>query len=252
MIDLTPDAEQRFESYLTRMRAALRGSATGDDVEQSVREHVEVALGGVEGPVSADRLEPVLAQLGPPERWVSEDELPAWRRMMMRLSQGPEDWRLAYGSFALTLLMFVLMPIGGVLLLIPAYLVSRAFVEVLASRDEAIGARRWLVLPPVVIVMAIVTGIALIAPIGAAVSIGLRDLDDMFSTVARMRYDTGFLAMSAGVWWIVLAGIYSIVYRPYRAAFLPLTARLRRGHALVLTLVGAVFAAIGAVLLFVV
>jgi hypothetical protein len=57
--------------------------------------------------------------------------------------------------------------------------------------------------------------------------------------------------MAAGSWWIVLSGIYALAYRPYRWLFLPVTATLRRGHALVLTIVGATFLGIGALLLFV-
>lgn len=261
MIEWTPEAKRRMEEYVARVRATLRGSATRDDVEQSVREHVEIALAGVPGPIGAERLSAVLEQLGAPDRWVSEDELPAWRRVMLRFSEGPDDWRLAYASFAITLLMFVTFPIGGILLLIPAFLLSRAAIDLLTARGEAVGSRRWLLLPPIAIVLAFVTGIALIGPVIAAGAIGLGDeqiyyvqrLDrDVLSNLERIRIETGFLAAAAGIWWIVLAGIYTIAYRPYRALFLPLTATLRRGHALVLTIVGVVFAAIGAVLLFVV
>ena len=261
MIDLTPDAKRRFDSYLTRIRVTLGASTTADDVEQSVREHVEVALAGVPQPIGVDRLASVLDQLGSPERWVGEDEIPAWRRWMTRLVHGPEDWRLAYGSFALTLLMFVFFPVGGVLLLLPAFCLSRAFTEVLSDRAEPIGARRWLVYPAIVILLALMTGAAMIAPVVAAASIGLGDhqiyevqrIDrDVISTMERVRIETGFLATAAGAWWIVLSGIYALFFRSYRAIFLPVTARLRRGHAFVLLIVGAVFLALGLVLLFVV
>lgn len=260
MIDLTPEANRRFEEYLTRIRASLRGSSTANDVEQSVREHVEVALAGVAGPIGAERLGPVLEQLGAPDRWVSEDEIPAWRRFMTRVSEGPEDWRLAYASFAITLLMFITFPIGGVLLLLPAFFLSRAFVELLIAREEPIGARRWLVYPPIVLMLLFVTGVAMIAPIAAAAAVGIGDKQiylvqhidrDLTSTLERLRIETGFLAAAAGVWWIILAGIFTFAYKPYRAMFLPLTSSLRRGHAMVLTLVGAVFLVLGLVLLFV-
>lgn len=261
MIDLTPDAKRRFEEYMTRIRATLGASKTADDVEQSVREHVEVALAGVPAPISLDRLVPVLDQLGSPERWVGDDEIPAWRRAMTRLVYGPEDWRLAYAAFAITLVMFITFPVGGFLLLLPAFVLSRAFTELIADRGERIGARRWLVYPSIIVALALVTGAALIAPIGAAAAIGLGDgelydvqsLDrDVLPTIERVRIETGFLAMAAGTWWIVLSGIYALVFRSYRALFLPVTAGLRRGHALVLLIVGVVFATLGSVLLFVV
>jgi hypothetical protein len=261
MIDLTPEAKRRLESYMTQIRATLRGNATVDDVEQSVREHVEIALAGVPGPISAERLDPVLAQLGSPERWVSEDELPALRRVMMRLSGGPEDWRLAYGSFALTLLMFVTFPIGGFLLLIPAFILSRAFVDHLAGRGEPIGARRWLVYPPIVILLLLVTISVMVLPVMAAGAIGigngeidylLRESRDSMSRLDRIRVEIGFLSSAAGIWWIVLAGVFALAYRPYRATFLPLTASLKRTHAFVPMLVGAIFLGLGMLLLFVV
>lgn len=261
MSELTPEAKLRLEEYVTRVRATLRGS-TADDVEQSVREHVDVALAGVPGPIAAERLSTVLEQLGSPERWVSEDELPPWRRLLLRVSQRPEDWRLAYGSFAITLLMFITLPIGGILLLVPAFLLSRAAFEVLATRGEPVGARRWLLLPPIVIGLLLVTGAAMIAPVIAAGAIGIGEEQiyrvqgitdrDLATEFEQIRIETGFLSAAAGIWWIVLAGIYTIAYRPYRALFLPVTMTLRRGHALVLTIVGAVFAGIGALLLFVV
>lgn len=54
MIDLTPDAKVRFEQYLQRLRGSLRGTRAveADEVEQNVREHVEIALAGAPSPVA--------------------------------------------------------------------------------------------------------------------------------------------------------------------------------------------------------
>ena len=95
MIDLTPEANSRFEQYLERMRNALRGSRSVEpaEIEQNVREHVEIALGGASAPVGADRLGQVLEQLGPPERWLTDDDRPLWRRVLHRFTAGPEEWR---------------------------------------------------------------------------------------------------------------------------------------------------------------
>ena len=53
MIDLTPSARQRLDDYFLRLRQSLRRAspAEADDVEQSVREHIDVALAGVPAPV---------------------------------------------------------------------------------------------------------------------------------------------------------------------------------------------------------
>ena len=80
MIELTDTARERFDSYLMRLRSALRGarSVEPDDVEQSVREHIEFALAGTPAPVGAEHLGVVLDRLGPPERWIPEEERPIW------------------------------------------------------------------------------------------------------------------------------------------------------------------------------
>ena len=259
MIDLSPDAKRKFDEYLLRMRASLRGSRSvePDEVEQNVIEHVELALAGAPLPVSPERLDTVLEQLGPPERWLPDDDRPIWRKAMDKVIAGPEDWRLAWASLGLTLLMVITMPIGGVLLLLPAFMLSRAYVALMDERGEAMGARKWLVLPPIVLLMMLVCGAALLAPAGAfgaiLSEIGLRDLGFDYDTRwERGQMFLGALSIATGAYWIVLSGVFAMLWRPFRALFLPVTAGLKRGHALVLTLAGAVLGGIGALLLFVI
>ena len=257
MIDLTPEARRKFDEYLQRMRASLRGTRAVEpvEVEQNVVEHVELALAGVPAPVGSERLSEVLAQLGPPERWLPEEERPAWRKVMDRVMTGPDDWRLAYASFALTLLMVITFPIGGILLVVPGYLLSRAYVELLSDRGEALGARRWLVLPPIAILMTLIGLGALLGPAGAIggllSEVELQNLGfQVDDRNERMRIFTGLLAMGTGAWWIVLSGVFAMLMRPFRAMFQPLTANLRRGHAIVLTIAGLIVAALGAVVVY--
>jgi hypothetical protein len=259
MIDLTPDAKRRFDEYLQRMRVTLRGSRSieADEVEQNVIEHVELALAGVPSPIGPERLDTVLEQLGPPERWLPEDERPFWRKAMDKVMTGPQDWRLAWASLGLLLLAIITLPIGGVLLLLPAFVVSRAYVALLEERGEALGARKWLVLPPIVLILLALCGLALLAPAGAFGAIlsevGLRDLGfDYANRFERGRLFLGAVSLTTGAWWIVLSGVFAMLMRPFRALFLPVTAGIRRGHALVLTIAGVVLAGLGAVLLFVV
>ena len=121
-------------------RCAARAAVEAAEVEQNVLEHVELALARRRCPSGTDSLAAVLEQLGPPERWLPDEERPAWRRTMDRLMTGPEDWRLAYLSFGLTTLMIVTLPIGGILLLLPAFLLSRAWVALIEERGETLGA----------------------------------------------------------------------------------------------------------------
>ena len=257
MIELTPDAKRSFDEYLRRMRVSLRGSRAieADEVEQNVIEHVEVALAGAPAPIGPERLGTVLEQLGPPERWLPDDERPFWRKTMDRVMTGPDDWRLAYASLGLTLLMVITFPIGGVLLLLPAFLLSRAYVALMEERGEALGARKWLVLPPIFFLLFLVGAGALLAPAGAFGAIlsevGLRDLGFDYATrYERGRIFLGALSIATGAWWIVLSGVFAMLMRPFRALFAPVTSGLRRGHALVLTIAGAVLGGLGAVLLF--
>src|SRR5687768_13820042 len=128
MIDMTPAARERLDNYLQRLRSELQGtrSVVADEVEQGVREHIEVALAGAQAPVGATDVIAVLDRLGPPERWLADEERPPWRRVIAKLQSTPDDWRLAYLAFGLFLASIVLLPVGiGVLLIIPAMLVSR-------------------------------------------------------------------------------------------------------------------------------
>lgn len=262
MSELTPEARLRLERYLTRMRSALRGSRAVEttEIEQNVREHVEVAFADAAGPVDADRLDAVLAQLGPPDQWLSEDEQPWWRRVVARVANGPEDWRLAYltfGSFAVGLL---LLPIGiGIVFLLAAFLLARANCELIQSRGEPLGARRWLVLPPIWLLLLTIAGVALIPPVVGLAAAGISDGDIHLlrgipdtrpESFERARVETGYIAAVAGAWWLFLSAFFALILKPFRAFFQPVTANLGRKHVLVLALVGLMVGAIGAVLLF--
>ncbi len=263
MIELTPEANSRFEQYLQRMRSALRGSRAVEpsEIEQNVREHVEMALAGAAAPVGTDRLGQVLEQLGPPERWLTDDDRPLWRRVMHRFTSGPDEWRLAYIAFGVFSLALLTIPIGiGVLFLALSFLISRAEVELLAGRGEPLGARRWLVLPPIWVVSIMISLAVLFVPVFALGAAGISDgqihlvMNERapHGSMDRVRIEAGYAALAAGAWWLVLSGIFAAVMKPFRTIFLPVTANLSRKHAVILALVGVMVGSIGAVLLFVV
>ena len=262
MIDLTPEANTRLEQYLARMRSALRGSRAVEatEVEQNVREHVEVALAGVAGPVDRTHLDAVLAQLGPPDRWLPDDEQPWWRRVATRVSAGPEDWRLAYLTFGIFALGLLTVPLAiGIPFLLFAFLMARAECELVSSRGETLDARRWLVLPAIWTLLLAVAAIVLIIPVAGLASIGISDGDIRLvdgiartspESIARVRVETGWIATVAGAWWLFFSIILAVIIKPVRAFFLPVTQNLGRKHALLLALIGALVGGIGAVLLF--
>ena len=162
--DLTAEAAARLESYLLRVRLALRGvsGVSADEVEADIRDHVATALRVVAAPVTLDQLEPVLEALGPPTGWRPagagaggfdwRDALAALRRRLTNaagvLSRGPDDWRLAYLCLVFTVLAVPTFGLG----LVVAYLLGRAAVELAHERGETLGARRWLVYPALVAV----------------------------------------------------------------------------------------------------
>lgn len=247
MIELTPEASSRFEQYLERMRNALRGSRAVEpaEIEQNVREHVEIALAGAAAPVGTDRLGQVLDQLGPPERWLSEDDRPWWRRVMHRFTSGPEEWRLAYIAFGVFSLAVLTLPVGiGVLFLALAFLISRAEVELLESRGESLGARRWLVLPAIWVVSVLISLAVLFVPVFALGAAGISDgqihlvMNERAAhgSMERVRIEAGYAALVAGAWWLVLSGIFAAAMKPFRTIFLPVTANLGRKHAVILDL----------------
>jgi hypothetical protein len=258
MIDMTPEARERLDNYLQRVRSELRGTRSGiaDEVEQSVREHIEIALASAQTPVGTTQVAGVLDRLGPPERWLSDEERPMWRRAIAKLRSAPGDWRLAYVAFGLFLASMLLLPLGvGALLLIPAMLVSRAHVELSRDTGQPLGARRWLVYPAIALVLAVVTGLLIIGPPLPVMGLMLDDdfeplLDIPHSKLGELRFLSGLGAVVFGSWWILLATFCAAFLRPIRFVFAPLLEGLRRKHFAVLAGIGAIVAAAGAALIY--
>ena len=262
MIDMTPSARERLDSYLQRLRSELRGtrSVVADEVEQSVREHIEIALAHAQAPVGATDVIAVLDRLGPPERWLADEDRPAWRRVMATLHSTPHDWRLAYLAFGLFLASIVFLPAGGFLLLIPAMLVSRAYIELARGRGETLGARRWLVYPSIAVVLMFATGLMIIGPPLPLLALGLNNVNGMEcfehlfdvpkSAAGQIRFLFGMGAVLFGSWWIIAAAFCAAFIRPIRFVFAPLLDGLARKHFAGLALIGTLVAAVGATLIY--
>ena len=251
MIEMTPAAQQRLDNYLQRMRSELRGtrSVVADEVEQSVREHIEIALAEAPGPIGATEVTGVLDRLGPPERWLADE-------FMDRIRTAPNDWRLAYLAFGMFLLSMLLLPAVGAMLIIPAMIASRAYVELARDRGEPLGARRWLVYPSIAVVLAIATGLLIIGPPLPFMAMAFdhrryaQIFDVPYSEPGRMRFMAGFGAVVFGSWWILAAAFCAAFLRSIRFVFAPLLDGLRRQHFAVLGAIGAVVAAVGATLIY--
>ena len=258
MIEMTPAARDRVDNYLQRMRSELHGTqpVIADEVEQSVREHIEIALANAQSPVGATEVISVLDRLGPPERWLADEERPIWRRLVDRVRSAPNEWRLAYFAFGLFLVSIVFFAVGGFILLIPAMLVSRAYVEFASDRGEPLGARRWLVYPAIAVVLAFATGLMIVGPPLPLLAFTFNDdgfeplLDMPRSTAGQIRFVWGIGGAVFGSWWIIAAAFCAAFLRPIRFVFAPLLDGLRRKHFAVLAAIGALVAAGGATLIY--
>lgn len=171
MTRFTPEAEARLEDYLTRVRAALVRSpeVNPDEVEADIREHVAAEFRHAPGLVTLPALEAVLTRLGPPDMWApagatartplfdlkaaKEAAKRRYRDTIDTLYRGPEDWRLAYLTVGLFAFGLLTAPIViGALFLGMSYFFARAAIALAHEKNAPLGARRWLVYPPVLLV----------------------------------------------------------------------------------------------------
>ncbi len=239
----SPEAQQLFDRYLQTVRWSVRGVADAGEVERDVREHVASALETQEEPVSSQTLRDVLSRLGDPWQWVAPEDLPMRRRVLMRFSLGPEDWRLAYACFGLTLLGMLLMPVGiGVVFLIAAFFLGRATYELASDRGDTLGPRRWLVYPPLAFFSLLIAVAILFVPAVGVVAWGIdgHGFEQVFTQpVNPIALYTAGIAICFGAWWIALSGILAIAIRPVRWLLVPFANGLRRVHLLWLTGLGA-------------
>lgn len=155
MVELSYSAQRTLDQYLRQVKAYLRASRSVDatEVEQSIHEHIETELEGRAEPISADQLAGILKKLGSPRQWVPDEELPWWRRMLLGLQVGPEDWRLAYLSFGLLVAGMVCLSYGGPVwvLALASFLVARAGLSAVSDLDE-LKAQKWLMYPGLLVV----------------------------------------------------------------------------------------------------
>jgi len=181
-MNLTLEAQESLDAYLADVRSAVTGhaSVSPDEIEQDVRDHVQAALEGAQQPITAAQIEAVLERLGPPIQWVAGERRSIWkyltdslkpvghkaveqiralpgeayqagRGIAARVRGMSHDWRLAYlafGLFALGLIAFPLFPA----FLLASYIAARADASLARERGETLGARRWLIYPPMVVV----------------------------------------------------------------------------------------------------
>lgn len=254
MADLTPQARELLQEYLRQVRSfvSAAGKADPEDVLRDVQEHIERELHGAVSPVSADDLGRVLDRLGEPSSWISTDDLPWWRKTILRLRIGPEDWRLAYATFGIILVGVLFGWIfcetsrwgdavrhefnWSALAIFTAisFVLARATIAGHGSSKVIPPAQKWMIYPPLIAVYIFLATIILgWAPLAAGATYwtyvwelsGIREgvaasPRHQFSAAAH----TGAVASAVGgLWWAALGLLLRIRLGPVaQAVFRPL------------------------------
>lgn len=232
MIELTHNARKSLDDYLRQARAYLRGAKSVDaaEVEQNISEHIQNELEGAAEPVSAEELETVLKKLGSPKQWVPEEELPWWRKLILRLQTGPEDWRLAYLSFGLLVLGFLLLP-TGVILIAAGFIAARAALSVVEDPTQ-LKAQKWFLYPSLIVVYLALLGLLLALPLLGLVPLAYNFEHTLIATY-RIGDDMPYwlaacsvFAGSLGLWWVIQGvvllarpNIPEVLFRPFADGF---------------------------------
>jgi hypothetical protein len=257
-ISLTPDAESRLDQYLLRVRRSVRGTALEPEgIDRDIRAHVEQALEGTVQPVTRPTLERVLDRLGEPHQWVPEEELPPLRRLGMALTHGPEDWRLPYLAFGLTLLGVILFPVGGPLLIVAAFALSRAAIDHAETHNIDMTARRWLLYPALVFCLIPLAALVLAGPVIGAGAwwIGERGYaafyrgDHDLQRIEQVCIYGGFMLLAAGVWLMIVSSLVVALRRVVLAVAYPIVREVRGRYAVIAAITGALIATLGGVLM---
>ena len=233
MTEFTSEAAKMRNDYLRKIRAYVGASTTADpdEVQADVLEHIEQALSEAEQPVSVEVLSCVLEQLGKPEQWLQEDELSWWRKMIIHLRTGPEDWRLAYLSLGVLIVGTLLAcPFG----LIASFLLSRAAISLVGEPDPP--AKKWLIYPSLIITYFLIGLFGLFVLLWPAYALGGL-IGELNHTCGSPLYKEPFFdndglgtilavltsaAVGLSIWWSVLwipGGAYPnvirVIFRPF-------------------------------------
>jgi len=148
---LSAAARDLLERYVRELRFLLQACPAVDpaEVEAEVRSHIDQELADAPTPVSSERLDAILARLGSPTQFVPIDELPWWRRTLIRLRMGPSSDRWALGVFIMWAIGLLLVPVFGVglLLIFASFLLARGVLAMSEEVGSQLAWRRWLVYP---------------------------------------------------------------------------------------------------------
>jgi hypothetical protein len=218
---------------------------------------VQAELAGEPAPIGAGRIQEVLDRLGPPAEW-----LPAERTAAVHPeSAGAEDWRLPYlsiGLFVAAPVMFLngpyLWPLEPALFA-GSLVAARVALTARDERGEEIGARRWLVYPPLLFWYSAIVITLLLWPAPFVES--FLEAPSTWERLSAAGYTSSeitwgvrpaILALAMGGWWVALGVVVLRLQPRVRTAFHPFANWFGRRHAMCIVWTGVVLAALSGVL----
>ena len=256
MKTLSENAKGHLDKYLQEVRTCLSGcrNVDADEIERDIIEHIENELKSAEEPVGFDEVDAVIKRLGRAQQWVPEEEMSWWRKIVLRLRKGPEDWRLAYISFGLFLLSLLAgkqMPFYAVffwpiiifvfrgtyifVFLLGSFCAARAVLSVTPNGGK-LGGQKWLIYPSLVVFYLPIFFLLLMWPFFLLFAIA-QGFDhakiDMFpwNTGDETPYWTLVFIFLAGItflWWLILAVVHKkelklleVVFHPFAKPIKP-------------------------------
>jgi hypothetical protein len=240
MTTLTSEARNRLDEYLGEMRASMAASTPAEmaEIEQDIRDHVDAELANRSSPAPKEELDLVLDRLGDPRRWASDTAPTGHASLSSNVSF--ESW-LAYASAGSMLLFLAAPP-----LLLISWLLARWALQRIEDSGQELGARRWLLYPPILLVVAPVMVITLLWAFAPAGELGasLFVLTPPSSPSARTLATVVLALAGLGAYWIVLGAIAAFGDRLVRFLLYPFAKGFRRRHGWSLSGVGAALAAV--------
>jgi hypothetical protein len=197
----------------------------------------------------------VLDRLGTPGTFAPVDDPPGRRSPLEHRRSALQYWWLASLVFALFIIgptLFMAGPFAWPLelvLIVASALLARAALSLFAEQDEPVGARRWLIYPPlmawyVVILIALFAG-----PLPLLGNAVLEDPSVRARIAAAFSGRWSLVAASIvvaalGAWWVLVGLFLTLFADVVRATFKPFADWFARRHGMRVAAVGLLIALI--------
>ena len=217
MKELTENGKQRLDKYINEVKFSLKGckSVEPDDIIADIYEYVDGELAEINEPVSIEDIEKVLKKLGNPGQWVSDEDISWWRKIVIRLQNGPDDWRLAYISFGIFVLAMATLVTGvGFIIFMPiSFYISRMTLGLIKDDGEAVN-QKILLYPSLCVTYVIIACCLLVWPLvavfGAADGLEHADINAFPWKTGNSLVDSEPHHSNMPYWWVANIVAYAV------------------------------------------